>query len=329
MTFFTILSTYAIFKASETSKNKFYWITYIISSVLGFYTMVIYLYPFISLHVFFIINNRKKKLSDWKIFMKVNLLVFTLVMMLYTPVFLVSGIHALTSNSWIIKMPLTEYMNYFPVLIGKQFSYITGLEVFYFFISPVILISVVIVLFLKKEYKWMILILSSFLVPLIIVSIQRIQIYERIWTYLIFYQSLAAGIIFFYAINRIASDKSRQLTIAAMVSVIFILFTLNTYHKAVAEGHGVYDQVKPIADYIYGRKATKIYVTEMTYNHYIRYKYHVEKKEIQVDELAKDLDRRYDFIIIDNKRHSDSKVDSLKFVKVYSNEYADVYELIK
>jgi hypothetical protein len=273
MTLFTIVATFSVIEIISGKNEKFVWHIYVASSILGFYTMVIYFYPFVSLLVLlliFIVFEKKYLLI--KTFIYYNFLVTIGVLLLYTPVFLISGMSAITSNSWIVKPTFVEFISNIPLYVENAFKHILDTD-YSATIPGLVFIGIAIIILVKKKNKiWIWMILTFFLTPVFILGIQQIQPYERIWTYLVFPFCLCLIIIANYLFSWVKNIRIK----GALVVIIFIFITVYTIIRSIditkPNPEGIYYDIDRITEYIIAEnKGESVYTNENAYNLYLRY----------------------------------------------------------
>lgn len=95
--FFVVIGLYAAFNIIKEANRRRDWIIFAVSSALGAFTMPSYLYPFLSLSIFIFIFNYK----SFKTQVLYLALVGVLVIVLYSPLLVVTGLDGLTSNEYV------------------------------------------------------------------------------------------------------------------------------------------------------------------------------------------------------------------------------------
>jgi len=235
--------------------------------------MVIYFYPFVTfLVVLLIFIISEKKYSFIKTFIYYNFLVVIGVLVLYTPVFLISGMSAITSNSWIVKPGFIEFISNVPLYIENAFKHILDTDESATLPGLAFIFITIIILIKQKRKIWLWIILSFFLTPLFILCIQQIKPYERIWTYLVFPFCLCLIIILDYLFSLIKNIRVK----GAAIIIVFIFITVYTIIRSVnitePNPDGIYYDINRITEYIVAEnKGESVYTNENAYNLYLRY----------------------------------------------------------
>lgn len=97
VTFFVVVGLYAAFNIIKEGNRRRDWTVFAVSSALGAFTMPSYLYPFLSLSIFIFIFNYKSLKTQ----ILYSALVGVLVIVLYSPLLVVTGLDGLTSNEYV------------------------------------------------------------------------------------------------------------------------------------------------------------------------------------------------------------------------------------
>lgn len=184
------------------------WAVYVISGILGLYTMPSFLYPLMTLNVFLFLSDYKrfKKLSV------VNLLIFITSGLMYLPVMLISGVDAIINNTYVTPIPRTQVVRQLPSFFANALQELTGIP---FWIAIVLVALAVIVLMIRKE-KGLMLVCSVFLVlPFLLLLLHSVIPFSRTFVY---YHFLLTFII-------VVPFKEQLLKLRPMY-VIFVLFII-------------------------------------------------------------------------------------------------------
>ncbi len=325
MTSFAIVTTFLTIEILSGKNEKFIWVMYVIASILGFYTMIIFLYPFVTLSlVLFIYYIQQRKYAFLKTFIYYNLLIVLGVLLLYTPVFLISGVSAITSNPWMIHLEWNDYFTALPGFIEGAFIQIIDIDHKATFVGLVVIIVALAILWKTKKRYWFWVIVAFFTVPIILMTIQRLQPYGRVWTYLIFPFSMCMLFIIDYLFSLVPKYKNLLLIFSSFfvfISSIVHFYTISN------NGAGLYDDVTRISAYIASEKKATIYTNDDSYNLFIRFEGSKIGKEIfplmgNVTDLGK-----LDYVLIVPGTLFPHGVDRFDYVLKEKNKYIEVYKL--
>jgi len=224
-----ILATAVGYYCIEKLINQFntkYLLIYSIASIVGFYTIPVFLYASGTFILYLFINFYKNK-NQLFILLKYHILIALSVFCLYTPIIMYNGIDAIINNEWTKKIPTSEIIEGFKSgALLNMYDKITGLK-------SLILISIFLItlLFLyfrrstlneKRDIQF---ILFAFLLPFLFLFVQHVIPGTRTWCYLIVPFSLGIGLILNRIINFIAIPNSLILTGGLLILTInFYIF---------------------------------------------------------------------------------------------------------
>lgn len=96
-----------IIRKNDSLEN---WVWFGVSSILGFYTIPSFLYPFLTLNLIILIYN----LPNIKRQVITNLTVAVSTIILYLPIIIVNGLQALTGNKWVKSIDRGEVLDKLP-----------------------------------------------------------------------------------------------------------------------------------------------------------------------------------------------------------------------
>ena len=172
VTFFFVISLYATFNIIKHGSRNKDWVIFSICSVLGFYAVPSYLYPFITLNFIILLYNYK----DIKQQFIFNLFIMLATLLCYTPIILHQGFGVLS----ITPGDRMGVLALFPLFFRNTFSEIYGLHLIYTFIA--IGIPFIIAL-LKKKKEILKLWIIFGLAPVILLAIHSVIPFPRTFIY--------------------------------------------------------------------------------------------------------------------------------------------------
>jgi hypothetical protein len=203
-----------------------------------------------------------------------------------------------------------------------MFGYLTNLD------RGAVLISLCLfgvtgwILIVKKNSSLVVFLLISFVLPILMLLIQRVHPFDRVWTYLILPYSLCVLVV----INYFHDQISRQSTIATIIiSCGIIGYTFYYFYQDTSHGHLIYDEVSQISSTVVRESNGNIYTNEDLYNLYIRYESSRNGKEIIPDMSAKRND--YSHLLLIPGSSFPGSLEKLDYVLVRQNPYIEVYKL--
>jgi hypothetical protein len=327
MTSFTLISFIATFEIISGNKNKYLWHIYFISAVLGFYTLFTFLYPLVSFSLAIVIYVlHKKEYSLIKPFVYYNVLIGGAVLLLYLPVFIISGFSALASNPWMIKLDWPTYFSKLPKLINGAFEFILGIENFQVVAGMSIIIVAVAILYKTKRKEWFWLILTFFIIPPILLTIQRLQPYHRVWIYLIFPMSICLLIIFDWLISFFKNNKYAKNFFAGAISISILVYTLIRFNEMTGHGYLMYDNVSRITSYIVQQENVKVYTNDDSYNLFLRYESSQIGRNVvpQMESLPAPME--FDYVLLTKSAVFPATINADNYALKEKDDYIVVYK---
>ncbi len=328
MTSFTIISSIATFEIISGRNENYLWHIYSISAILGFYTLFTFLYPLVSLSLAIgVYIIREKKYSLIKPFVFYSIVILLSVLLLYTPVFIISGFSAISSNAWMIKLDWVTYFLKLPQLLNGAFEFILGIETLQVPIGVFIIFSALAILIKTKRREWFWLIMFFFTTPIVLLTIQRLQPYNRVWIYLIFPMCMCMLIIFEYVFSLLDRIKYAKMVLALASSVAVVVYTLINFVGMTNHGYLMYDNVSRITSYIVKEKEVKVYTNDDSYNLFLRYESTRIGKDVVPDMTPLPASgSNFDYVLLTKKASFPNTLDSNKYILKEKDDYIVVYK---
>ncbi|MCC6721948.1 MAG: hypothetical protein IT243_07075 [Bacteroidia bacterium] len=289
------------------------------SSVLGFYTIPVYLYPCITLNlfllIFFIIN--KDYTSLFRI-IKFGLLTVIAVLFLYLPVFVVSGVNSVIDNKFVKSKSFHFVADNFLSHLSNTARFFSSIYSDFFALLLVFLMLVffIVILVFSKNILLKLSLFCIIIIP-VFIFIHRLIPVERTWIYLL--------IPFCFSLGIVANNKLTQI-------FIFILFVFNmvniitSYQKQMLW----YDKICE-EDYIQGKYITNYFINKNVsvisknrMNTYLKFnKFSKNQNWEIIDEIPENISKEY-FLILYNKEKE--TINTSSFTKLFYYEGYSIYK---
>ncbi|HWZ23051.1 MAG TPA: hypothetical protein VNW06_10380, partial [Cytophagaceae bacterium] len=327
MTSFTIISTFMMLEIISSRNEKFLWHSYVFSTVLGFYTLSIFLYPFVTLSLIVLVYSIiEKKYNLLKPFLYYNLLIVCGVLLLYTPVFLISGVSSITSNGWMIKLDWNSYFSLLPKFITGAFEFILGFDNFAMLTGLTIIISAILILIATKRKTWLLLVVAFFVTPVFLLTLQRLQPYNRVWCYLIFPTSLCVLFIFDYLFSLIGKINYARITLTIICVSTIIGYTLVHFYEMTNHGYLMYDNVSRITRYIVMEKDVKVYTNDDSYNLFLRYESSQIGKNVIPEMAAMPTTSEFNYVLLTKDATFPVTINKMDYLLKEKDDFIEVYK---
>jgi|GEM_PF-2002295 len=209
---FSLAASYAVIANLSAPRKRYAWL-YVISIVLGFYTMPSFLYFFVSVGLYVLLNTIiTKRIPALRSFILLNVIVCILTAILYVPVILISGLDSITHNGYVKPIPFTEVLSRIPGHFSQTADWFfavpaSGIFLFFALWMGTLILS-------RKEEDQAIRQFNFFallllLLPPFILLLHKVIPFERTWIYL----AVPLAAIIAYLLNAVAERFLRKRTI--------------------------------------------------------------------------------------------------------------------
>ena len=312
VTLFFVIGLQASYNIIFNGNNTKDWILFGVSSILGFFTMPSYLYAFVLLNILILFNN-KFQLKEQIIY---NLGVVVLVVLLYTPIIIVNGLGALTSNTFVLPINRIEVIERLPLFFSETLTEITGIH----FIVTILLLAISFYILIKSKMKFEIGVFIIFIVsPFILLIIHSVIPFPRTFNYY--------GIVLVFLIcipfKDVITKVSARYLLLLVVSVQALLllnfyFNIKKYETFNITYHEINKKIVGNKSYFF---STVLFETNFLFENEI-HGYKMTKAEFNFPQVNVDADTvsGFDYYIID-KQYDFTKTRK----PAYSDEKTNVY----
>ncbi|WP_299458545.1 hypothetical protein [uncultured Microscilla sp.] len=290
-------------------------LVFIVSSVLGFYTVPTFLYPFAALvayHSLKLWQQDKKLLKLWAI----DLCIVTgLTCLLYSPIVLANGLDALVSNGWVKPLSLAAWRQQFPTYLadwgntlfgdpwGQWLGFVYGFGVLLIFI------------FRRKAGKFA---LFCVAIPVLIIALQRVLPPQRVWLWLWLPLAYTVALLLGKAMPRIKSYFIS--TLLGGICLFFVVHTSCLFAQMPSKSYPYIQVAKKIASI---PTLQKVFVQHDTYWIYLQYTGLHVAQEHSIDTKYKPQ-VKYDWLIL--KKPLGRKLPKRRYQVFLENEQVVVYQ---
>jgi hypothetical protein len=183
--FFFIIGFFSTLTLLNNPQNIGAWVRLIISSALGFYTIPVYLYPFVSLYGFlaihFFITAQYKPVLNAIIS---GIITIVITCLLYLPVFAISGTDAVLNNKFVQSLTFAQVFSGLQNHWINSLRFLSGYQSVWLAIVALGALLVFSIYLTFKESKIFSLSLFCLLIAPLLMILHRIIPVERTWIYL-------------------------------------------------------------------------------------------------------------------------------------------------
>ncbi len=309
---FFVIGLQASYNIIFNGNNNKDWILFGVSSVLGFFTMPSYLYAFVLLNTLILFNN-KFQLKKQIIY---NLGVVILVVILYTPIIIVNGVGALTSNTFVLPISRKEVIERLPIFFSETLTEITGVH----FMVVILLLAISFYMLMKSKMKFELRMFIMFLVlPFVLLILHSVIPFPRTFNY---YGIILLLLICIPFKDAIAKVSTRYLLVALILiqSLLFLNFYFNIkkYETFNITYHEINKKIVGNKSYFF---TTVLFETNFLFENEI-HGYEMTKAEFNFPQVNVDADTLtgFDYYIVD-KQYDFTKTRK----PAYSDETTNVY----
>lgn len=274
----------------------------VMSSVLGFYTIPTFLYPFATLVVLQVLRlwQDKQLLKRWLIEL---CLIVAITSLLYSPIVLVNGVGALVGNAWVQSLSFTTWWQQLPAYLLTWGSTLFGEPWGQWFGLAYLLVGGWLFIFRRKANQWL---WVSMLVSLVIVSLQRVLPPHRVWLWWwlpwVYAVAVALG-------KKMVKVKANIVYACLGVACLFFVIHTSLFFAQIPTKNFPYIQVAKKIESM--STPQRVFVQHDTYGVYLQYmSLHTSKKPI-----------------IDTRLNSQAKYDWLIFKKPLSKRVGKGYKV--
>jgi hypothetical protein len=321
-TFFVFLAAYSLMQVLF-HQRKLYLFLFIVTSVLGFYTLSVFLYPFASMFLWslFIVWKTRDRIMLIKV-AGIYSLISILVLVLYLPVLLLNPSEVIFGNAWVSSQD--DFYSRLPAYLirvndfwwGGRLSLLLSLAA----ITGLIRMS------LKQNGRWILsAIILLLFVPLIMIVIQKVLPFERVWLYYLPVLSLGLSYLIIEITGLLVPQIKRQTLLG--YSIIFSALVLCVYFNycgVEAKTFTYYRDCDAFITRVDSMHIRTIEVHEPEYNTLIRLHALEKKNQLHVTS-AKQETMRPDLLVISKDQENPDST----YVLFFQNSVVKAYKPVK
>ncbi|KAA9340184.1 hypothetical protein [Adhaeribacter soli] len=311
------LAAIALIKILER-KEDIYWLVFLVCTIAGFYTVPVFLYPFVAMLLFaikvFVHENDRYSLGRLAL---VTFFAGFATILLYLPVLMGSGFKLLFFNDYVSRMPMTAFFQNLPGKMAHMQGAILGQETVGFYLWLLAIAGITFLLVFPHPGEKIIrkaglhtselfLVWCGSVLPWVMLVLQRVSPPERVFFFKSFFDFLAIGLAVylagFYLLKR---RKQFWYGIAGGWLLLFGAYEVTKQVRAERSIAVLDERFDDRLQAIRQTNARKIFATDIYYSGYLRYEYFKHGvPHFIIDEHRFEPTRNYDLLILNRRRDS-------------------------
>jgi hypothetical protein len=338
LSFFTLLAFFSFIKLTEQRNSLFYFVLLIASSILGAYTIPLFVLPFLAVSSYGLFISLKEK--DYAFAKKIILggvIVGAGVLYLYAPLIIVSGFDTLVSNKFIMTYDDFSWFfkNILVVASVEGLNFILGFYSKGYLILPFIFLMIYFV-YKKTPYgsirKFYILGLFFLFVSYAFFLGRKTIMEVRMFTFFAYVFYFLMALTFNYYLDKIRNIAFQIFFLIGFTVFLFIL-TPVTFRRKMCDFQGQdyfisYRNVESGINHIVKTNPDSIFINDQHLLWGYQYWAFKNKKDIFFETVFYNPDIDYDFLIVDNFNDLKKIPDTTEYKQVPGLYYGRIFERI-
>jgi len=292
--FCTFIMLWAIESQYQTPYRRIYYVIGIVAAIYGFYSVPVFLYPFIGVSLWGVWRISAKNFEGLQNWLIALFIVFIITSLLYLPILLFNDWHTLTANPWVLRGQESFWKDYFSYLIEVNAAFY-GTEKIGFAVVLLCWLLAFIGIFIPSYRSISMLIICLGVLPFVLIIFQKVLPFTRVWLYKSVVEYVFIGIFLGYL-----AQKNHFLRYGVVALLVCgSLFQLHTHHTRLHQDKGIYVNAQNCAKRIMQENPTRVFANHDLYQVMLRYE--AVQIPISFDIETKTLDNTADIVIANNK----------------------------
>ncbi|MFN3404940.1 MAG: hypothetical protein ACK40G_12645 [Cytophagaceae bacterium] len=327
MVFVLVYQGIKAFSGELIGQNLF---LFIMAAVAGFYAIPVFLYPYVSFFTgLILVLLIKKNYTGIKQVILASVVSVIFVLIVYSPVILFNGLSALISNSWVSALSSKEFHLGLSDYIREVPSFLFGFDLASHYAFILVVMAGLTFLWVENKWEAGIIIIAAFLVPFLMLFVQKVLPFVRVWIYLIPVISLLISLWVYYPLE---SSKYKR-TMIPLITALLLSFQFSLLNDSFLSKED--DYYKELDSYFSGinhQNGSSVLITDDAYGIY--YRYYVLQNEGNTEILSTmgdsgHTDPKPQIIIIGKQQVFPIGLDSSFYLKSFENQYITEYRKVK
>lgn len=330
----TVAACFSLVKiVSRQNTKPLYATIFVTGSVLGFYTVPVFLYPFAGMCVYSVLYfSWKRKFLPLTNFLFLAALVAVGVFALYLPVFVFNGWHSVSGNGWVAPLAWLDFKRDIASNLAASSRILWhDLPLSWCLTLAFSLITVFVVLSRRIpsiEKHWLALYLCCLWVVVPVVFVQKVLLYGRVLVYIFPLQWLAFALL----ARRFGLFKRYYSAIAFIAVFGYVGLCLADFRESASpQGRGIYNSLDGVSNWLYEHRADRVFVQYYEYGLCIRFAYETNGRAIELDVGADRFlaRKKYNFVVVHQSNRFPGGLPAADYRLVYADGQAQIFELKK
>ncbi len=311
MSLWALWASFSLFQFMR-DQRKIHLFHFSVASILGAYTVPVFLFPFLGmcLWVGAELWSVGQKKSLFSVILSIGV-VGVGVALLYSPIFCLGGMEALTNDPYVMPKRWVDYWSQFPVAVAESMEWILGLPKRGYWALLLGIFPMIKILSSSQSNwylasAWIRLLVWGLVAALLLVLWTRTFPPYRVWTYYTFWWGIGLAILIRWTMERLDWDifkKERKLLFVLFLVSLASIAQYAYYQQTTAHQEAIARQkTKEIADEIYNHQPKNIYMvpSEIYLEEAIRWKYLQAEKPVCnfYTEASPQPPETYDYLIL-------------------------------
>ena len=284
-----------------------------------------FLYPVFTLGVFalfhFLLNRDTSGLKELAMS---SLAIILLVTLLYSPVFLISGIRSVTSNEYVQRRPLMYVLSAMPEHFKETFNWLLSNQWGYI----VAIILTITLLWQTRYHRDQRYSLSAYFIiccalPLLIIPAHSVIPFHRTWIHLAFVITLGMVLVTNILIQRL---ERKEIAFFSTCTLIILVGMIN-FHIRIGEEEKRTIQTDKLARFLFDQRYESVFVESDLTDVPLNYFYAVRGRSYSVDRghsVSFHSERNYDLVVLE--KHSTLAGELRQYKVIYEDDFVRVYK---
>lgn len=306
------------------------WGLFIITGVLGLYTIPTYAYPLVSLGAWVgLVLLRRRDTAGLASLLGASALVVAGALVAYAPVISVSGLRALAANSYIAPQSLTDFWRSYALYLLKPARELFGHEQLS---APgfvlLLLATIVVTPSLPPSWRRMALpALLLVLLPFVFMPIQRVYSPARVLLYAAFFFFVGVAVLGEWLLRRLRVPPQLGLACIGVVLCLYGIYQAAHFRYAVRSAQNMARQLEGSYAWLRTRQPRRVYFESPFHKLYFHHYALTTGYPLHLFEATSAPGTRFDYVVI---AHGQTQLPPWctppAYRRVYSDEGATIYQ---